>query len=413
MSRPKTDRASDVFKNAPQILQLQEDSSDFVGWLAIDSLINNRCWGGLRMLPALSAQELAELAKAMTLKFGFLGLPHGGAKAGIICEQDCSPEKKRILLATFARHIREALVKRVFSPASDMGTTNQDIRYLFDSLHLPLSKRAYRSERSGWYTSLTVIASAQVIADYAKIDLSQSTAAIQGFGRVGASVAAGVHRLGCKVVAISTVKSALYNPKGLHVDKLLTLHRQYGDNFIAYYQEADFIPKETLLTLDVDCLFPCARGYCVTMENVSQIKAKVISSGANLPITEDAEKELFQRGVICAPDFITNCGGILGGTMNFAGIDDKNIERFIHRYFYKQVSLMMDQSFKLNRYPRPIATEIAMRRFARVKSIVEKTNLAGKAFQLAIEQFRNGLIPESLVAVLAQRYFLKRIQGQF
>ncbi len=56
--------------NPPVTIEITDDKSSLKRWLAIDSMINNHCCGGLRMLPDISAPELTELAKAMTLKYG-------------------------------------------------------------------------------------------------------------------------------------------------------------------------------------------------------------------------------------------------------------------------------------------------------------------------------------------------------
>lgn len=87
--------------NPAVLLEIADAKTGLIGWLAIDSNINNHCWGGLRMVPDISALEMAELAKVMTLKYGFLGIPHGGAKAGILCDENVQREHKLRLLVAF------------------------------------------------------------------------------------------------------------------------------------------------------------------------------------------------------------------------------------------------------------------------------------------------------------------------
>ncbi len=116
--------------NPPVTIEITDDKSRLKGWLAIDSIINNHCCGGLRMLPDISAPELTELAKAMTLKHGFLGIPHGGAKAGILCDENTQREHKLCLLEAFGLKIQNFLADRSYLPGPDMGTNNQDIRYM-------------------------------------------------------------------------------------------------------------------------------------------------------------------------------------------------------------------------------------------------------------------------------------------
>jgi glutamate dehydrogenase/leucine dehydrogenase len=77
--------------------------------------------------------------------------------------------------------------------------------------------------------------------------------------------------------------------------------------------------------LPVDILIPGARPYVIDEKNVKGVKARVISSIANIPITDEAEETLFQKGILIVPDFVSNAGGtvlgivdILGGTSQHA-----------------------------------------------------------------------------------------------
>lgn len=398
--------------NLPVTLEIADAKTGLTGWLAIDSTINNHCCGGLRMVPDISAFEITELAKVMTLKYGFLGMPHGGAKAGILCDEIVQRDHKLCLLKAFGLKIRSFLADRVYSPGSDMGTNNQDIRYMLQTVGIRVPKRALVGDRSGWYTSLTVIASAKTAAICQGLDLSKSTVAIEGFGKVGSFVAQGFHQLGSKVVAISTSRGALYSPDGLDIAKLLKMSYRFGSKIIDYYEGAERIDKEKLLELNVDVLLPCARHYSISMRNASKIKARLISPGANIPITEEAEDLLFQRGVLCVPDFVSNSGGVLGGTMEFAGLSQSSIVNFITRSFSEQVSIIIEKGREEGLCPRKPAKDIAMDRFARTKAISESRSLRNKTFYLALELYRNGMIPRICVGALAPRYFCKRIEGR-
>lgn len=74
-------------KDFPVTFEVIDSKIGLKGWLAIDSAINNSCCGGLLLSPYISRKGVIELARAMTLKFGFLSIPHGGAKAGIVCDE--------------------------------------------------------------------------------------------------------------------------------------------------------------------------------------------------------------------------------------------------------------------------------------------------------------------------------------
>ena len=396
----------------PLILEVSDPEAGLTGWLAVDSLVDDHFCGGIRMLPDVTPLELAELAKAMTWKHAFLGIPHGGAKAGILYGEAASKEEKGRLLAAFGRKIRNLLEDRVYLPGSDMGTTEQDIRGMFRALGLRVPKRALAGGNSGWYTGLTVVAGARVASTFQGLDLTRATVAIEGFGAVGSSVAQGIERLGSRVVAISTSQGALYSPEGLHVAGLLEGARRHGSRVVDFYDRADRLNRESLLELDVDVLMPCARHHSIHMDNVSRIQARVISSGANAPVAGEADGVLSQRGILCVPDFVSNAGGVLGGTMEFAGLSRSAISGFVETDFSRQVFLLIERARKEGVPIRQLAEAVAMDRFTRIKRASENRSVGKRAFSFALRLYRNGAIPKALVGALARKYFQQRINGR-
>jgi len=395
----------------PEVLEISDPQIGLTAWLAVDSMLEHHFCGGLRMLPDVSAPELSLLARAMTLKLGFLGIPHGGAKAGIVCDENASKEDKLRFLAAFGRKVQSLLRNRIYLPGSDMGTNDQDIRDMFKILDIRVPKRALRGQRSGWYTSLTVVASAKVASMYQGFNLAGATVAIEGFGAVGSSVAQGLEKLGSKVVAISTRQGALYSPNGLDVQRLLKGSGQHAGRCVDFYDDADKINKESLLELKVDVLLPCARHHSIRIGNVTKIKARVISSGSNAPITEEAEKALSQYGILCIPDFISNAGGVLGGTMEFAGLSRSAIERFVDRDYSRQVFILLERARQEGVYIRDLAEQISLERFARMKGASQNRSARSRAFSFALDMYRAGMIPSTFVGALAQQYFRRRIEG--
>ena len=396
----------------PLTLEISDSRTGLHAWLAVDSLINNRCCGGLRMLSDVTESELSELARIMTLKFGFLGIPNGGAKAGICCDKDASSEEKLKLLEAFAIKVSDALGDCVYNPHQDMNTNKQEIRALHRMLGMRISRRSIPTEKSGWYTTLTLIASIKVASGYLGLNLSKSTAAIEGFGKVGSLVAQGLEQLGTKVVAISTICGALYSAKGLNISELVGMLPEFGDKIVDYYPAAERINKEALLELNVDILSPCARGYSIRIDNAPKVKAKLICPATNTPITQEAEELLFERDVLSMPDFVSNSGGSLGPTMEFAGINPSGIINFIETHFSIQVSAIIKKSRERKIYPRRIAEEIAMNRFARLKAQSESGSLSNKFFCCALGLYRNGLVPKIFSRLLSQKYFERMIEGK-
>ncbi|MEM4409550.1 MAG: Glu/Leu/Phe/Val dehydrogenase dimerization domain-containing protein, partial [Candidatus Caldarchaeum sp.] len=117
----------------PATLEVSDAESGLKGYLAIDSIVGCCCGGGLRMMPDVTANLMAQLARGMTLKYAFLGIPIGGAKAGIVCAEGASNEDKMILLRAFGSKIRHLLAKGIYNPGTDMGTDGFLIRHMLEA----------------------------------------------------------------------------------------------------------------------------------------------------------------------------------------------------------------------------------------------------------------------------------------
>jgi glutamate dehydrogenase/leucine dehydrogenase len=378
-----------------------------LGYVAIDSTIRGRSCGGLRMLPDINRAEIQALARSMTLKYGFLGLPQGGAKAGVRGDPEAPREERLKRLAEFGHVIKPLLQNRAFSPTSDMGTDSADIRHMLNAVGMQVGRRELRYNSSGYYTALSVLAGVVQSARHTGLTLSRSTAAIEGFGNVGRPLASLLDYAGVKIVAISTSRGALYNPSGLEVDRLVRLANEAGSRVVEVYREAEFIDREALLERPVDILCPCARWNTIHSNNTASIQARIICPGANNPITPDAEQELFERGVLCLPDFVTNCGGVLGGTMEFASVTRERITTFIDRHIGECIAWLLSEAESKSVLPREVAGRLALQRFEQVQRSAAHPTLLGRLFEIGLEFYRRGWIPGPLVGDLSLRHFEK------
>ncbi|MBI3082242.1 MAG: Glu/Leu/Phe/Val dehydrogenase [Gemmatimonadetes bacterium] len=140
------------------------------------------------------------------------------------------------------------------------------------------------------------------------LPLKSSKVAVQGFGNVGSIAALLLEQEGLKVVAVSDVSAALYNPKSIPVADAIKWVREH--RYLSGYPGAETIRPEELLTLDVDVLLPAAVENAITRKNGPHIKAKVICEGANGPTTPGADKILEEQGVFVIPDILANAGGV-------------------------------------------------------------------------------------------------------
>jgi len=387
------------------LCEVFDKSNNPVGWVVVDSLVNGKSHGGLRMTQSVTAGELRELAHRMTLKFGFLGLAGGGAKAGVVGDPEAPQNFRMEKLRLFGDGIAPLVVAGTYVPHPDLGTSDEEIAQLMQHVGIKRGPREPTREESGSFTSLTVAVAARVGAEHLGMKFDGIKTAIEGFGKVGQASAELLNQMGAKIVAVSTSHGALYRAEGFSVDQLLSSQRTHGSAFVNHYSEGELLPKEKLLTLPVELLCPCAVGSTIDEKNAPQIQASVISSGANCPVTDEAIQALFQRKVLNLPDFITNSGGVLGGTMAFAGISRSEILELIEKRMVPRIKRLIETSHKVGKEMSGIAEQESLTRFERVKSKAEMHNYKTTLFQIGLEFFRRGWLPPTLIHKRALRYF--------
>ena len=387
-----------------------DEAANLQGYLVIDSTVNGRCFGGVRMASDLSPDLLTEVARAMTLKFGFVGLPVGGAKAGIAADPEMPQDRKQQLLKSFGQALKPFLQTRSYIPGSDLGTTDDDISFMLTSIGLKVQPRSLSFKLSGFYTGITVFTAAISAAQHLGLDLNRASVAIEGFGSVGTSTAQAFWKNGIRVVAISTSRGAIYDEKGLDVGELFKLYHRVGSQVVNEFARGEKIDKSRLAELDVDIFCPCAQSYSINSDNANRVLARIISPGANVPLTAEAEQILFDKGILIVPYFVANCGGVLGSSMKRTGLKEDYIRRFLEQKIGEQVTKVIESAEGEKVIPRVYAERIAEERFLRTKALAEKRSITARAFNFALELYRKGIIPYQVVTPIASGYFEKKFR---
>ncbi len=386
------------------IVPLYQDRK-IIGYIVIDSVISASSSGGLRFCPDLSKEELVCGARSMTLKYGLLGLPQGGAKGGIIGDPDVSEEVRQSKLKAFAHAAHQSLVKREYIPYIDIGTTQADIQYIFEALGMKSEGRTHLLSNSSLYTAISVFNC--IISCLSKIDknLKDSTVAVEGFGKVGRALAQLLYSNGAKIIAVSNRYGAVYNPNGLDITALNQFDEHSFYHAVGSKKFGEEIPNSDLLTLPVDVLSPCARYHSINNDNVHSIQSRIICVGANNAIKPESEKILGDKNIFSLPGFFSNCGGVLGGTMEYAGLTKETIEPFISNWFQILTDQLLQASIKQGKSCREIAQTFALKRHQRVKTTKRKKLLKTYCFDTGLKVYKRGMIPKSLIRRPAYQFF--------
>jgi glutamate dehydrogenase (NAD(P)+) len=383
-----------------------EARGERLGYVAIDSSIGGSARGGLRLVNNLTETEIRDAAHAMTLKYGLLGLSLGGAKAGVIGDPDTGVDEKRARLLAFGRAIEPLLRSREYIPDADLGTNAQDIRWMLETLGLPVQYREWRDSRSGYWTACSATGAIKAAFEFQGTSIAGKTAAIEGYGAVGSALARRLSEHGVRIVAISTSQGAIYDPAGINLDQTEQLARTHRHRMVQEYP-AQLTPCESLFELEVDILCPCARNQSIHAANEAEVKARLIGPGANNPVVATAERMLCDRGVLVLPDFLSNCGGVLGGTMSFASVSHRRIARFVERRVAEMTNKLLARARHDGDSLRAVAERVAMERFQRIRS---SGGNRSKLFLLFLDYYRRGRVPGWPIGVISLIYFSRITQ---
>lgn len=299
-----------------RILHIYDPAVGMKGVVVVDTMVFGRAGGGTRMLPDITTEEIFGLARAMTHKFAILDIPTGGAKAGIWADPGIRGAQRQAILKAFGNAVKPLLTAGV-GLGADMGTDADDVLTIYEGADFPSRGPGLAEEEKdgepfeNHATGYGVVVAARAACEFAGMELKGATVAIEGFGKAAGGVARYMVEEGARVVAISTINGTTYNENGLDVKRALEVRKKSGDRAVDEYEDARHIDRGEIYFLPVDILVPGARPYMIDGNNVSRVRAKVISSIANIPITDEAEEILFQRGIYSVPDFVSNAGGVV------------------------------------------------------------------------------------------------------
>ncbi|HEY8571833.1 Glu/Leu/Phe/Val dehydrogenase dimerization domain-containing protein [Phenylobacterium sp.] len=349
---------SPAFEGHEAVHAFTDEKSGLKTIIAVHSTARGPAAGGCRMWPYASADlaldDALRLSRAMSYKNAMADLELGGGKAVII--GDSRTQKTPALFEAFGRAVDAVCGK--YWTAEDVGVSPADLTHARRHTRYVagLEGHAAASGDPSPVTAEGVFRGIELCVKRAlNRDLSGVTVAIQGVGHVGGFLADKLHAAGAKLILTDVNEEVL---------------RQ-----VAQRTGAKVVSPGAIFDAPAEVFAPCALGGAVNSETLVRLQARVIAGGANNQLA-DAEvgREVFRRGVLYAPDYVINGGGIINVAGEIRALDAGEafdpawVETKLSRLI-ETLGEVLDRSRQENRPTHEVANEIAR---ARITGAAEK-----------------------------------------
>ncbi len=284
-----------------QLVICNDTSAGYRGIIAIHSTTLGPALGGTRFWNYASDEEAIvdalRLARGMTYKNAVAGLNLGGGKSVIIGNNKTTD--REMIFRAHGRFV-ESLGGRYIT-AEDVGTSTADMDYV----HMETKNVTGLAGRSGDPSPVTAHGVFRAIQASAKEkwgsdDLNGRTISVQGAGHVGYFLSKELHEAGAKLIVTD-----------IDAERVKTVVSEFGARAVA--------PDE-IYGVQADIFAPCALGGIINDKTIPQLKVEVVSGAANNVLLEERHGEVLdQKGILYAPDYVANAGGVINVYSELAG----------------------------------------------------------------------------------------------
>ncbi len=333
------------------------DSGDiqvFEGYRVIHDNVLGPSKGGIRYAPDVTIDEVKALAAWMTWKCAIVNVPFGGAKGGVRCNpKELSKGELERLTRRYTANMLEVFDPDRDIPAPDMNTDEQIMAWIMDTY----SMNAHKTETAVVTGKPIILGGSQgrkeatgrgvvtvTLAALNKLRIlpNKCTVAVQGFGNVGSISAKLMYEQGAKIIAISDISGGYYNKNGIDIPKAIE-YTKNNNGTLAGFPDAENITNDELLQLECDVLIPAAKEDQISKKNASKINARIISEGANGPVTANADSILEEKGIMVIPDILANAGGVT--VSYFEWVQDRQGYFWTEERVNRRLNRMMRNAF--------------------------------------------------------------------
>lgn len=290
-----------------QLIFCQDSASGLKAIIAIHNTKLGPALGGCRMWEYATEEsavtDALRLARGMTYKAAISGLPFGGGKAVIIGSPGA--KKKEALFRSLGRFIQS--LQGLYITGMDLGTTVQDMdqvkletEYVTDTTGSLGALGNFTAEMTAYGVFLGIKASIKQV--FGSEQLKDKTVAVQGLGKVGFFLCKFLHEAHAKLV-ISDINQ----------DRLNRAVKAFG---------ALPVHPDDIYQTPCDVFSPCALGAILNDGTIPQLNCKIVAGAANNQLAEERHgDELQKAGILYAPDYVINAGGLIVTAVELEGYD--------------------------------------------------------------------------------------------
>ncbi len=282
-----------------QVVFCHDENSGLKAIIAIHDTTLGPSLGGTRMWDYDSEEEalvdVLRLSKGMTYKSSAMGLNLGGGKAVII--GDPQKDKSEELWRAFGRFV-DSLGGRYIT-AEDVGTAPEDMDFVAEETeHVCglMHKSGDPSPVTAYGTYVGIKACCQWMFD--SDDLEGITVAVQGIGSVGYALCEYLHEEGANLLV-----------SDIYPERVEEVVEKFN---------AEEVNPDDIYGVDCDVFAPCALGAIINDDTIDELKCSIVAGAANNQLAEDIHGEqLRERGILYAPDYVINGGGVINVAHEF------------------------------------------------------------------------------------------------
>lgn len=301
-----------------RVARCRDEASGLQAIISVHDTTLGPALGGMRMLPYASEDEalfdVLRLSRGMTFKSAVADTGLGGGKSVII--GDPATDKSEALFLAMGRFIEAFGGKYITAEDMNIGISDLEVVRRETRWVTGLSKASGSSGNPSPYTALGCMVGIKATAKeaFGTDDLTGKRVVIQGVGAVGGALAVLLKEAGAHVT-ICDINDA----------RVAELAGEHG---------FDVVDDEVHLDVECDIYSPCARGAGINDDTIPQLRCKVIAGCANNVLLEPRHAiDLRQRGILYAPDYVINAGGIVNVSVELmeGGYDESVAMGKIHR----------------------------------------------------------------------------------